>query len=133
MICATPIVAAIESQSTLKEFIPNSVPISYDHDPIPSKLLMECLDYILSFLTDIFKSFLASDIFRQCFKSALVTHILKMKYLDRNYLDNNRLVTILCFIAKILEKTCRIPSFFLPQLAQSLQYFSINISSCSQH
>ena len=32
-----------------------------------------------------------------------------------------------------LLKTCLIPSFFLPQLSQSLQYLSISISSRSQH
>ena len=35
------------SQLTVKEFILNSAPKSCDLDPIPSKLLIECLDYIL--------------------------------------------------------------------------------------
>ena len=73
-------------------------------DPIPSKLLVECLDYILPSLTDPFKSSLASGIFPQCFKSALVTPILKKRCLDHNDLNNYRPVSNLCFIAKILEK-----------------------------
>ena len=65
------------SQLTAKECILNSAPESREHDPIPSKLLIECLDSILPFLIDLFSSFLASGIFPQCFKSALVTPILK--------------------------------------------------------
>ena len=61
------------SQSTVNECIPNSVPMLCDLDPIPSKPLIECQDSILPSLTDVFNSSLASGIFPQCFKSALVT------------------------------------------------------------
>ena len=65
------------SQLAVKECILNSVPKTCDLDPILSKLLIECLDSILPSLTVLFNSSLASDIFPQCFKSALVTPILK--------------------------------------------------------
>ena len=55
-------------------------------------------------LTYIFNSSLASGNFSQCFKSPLVTPILKKMCLDRNGLNNNRPVSNLCFIANILEK-----------------------------
>ena len=55
-------------------------------------------------LTDLFNSSLASGIFPQCFKSALVTPILIKRCLDHNNLNNYRPVSILCFIANILEK-----------------------------
>ena len=71
------------------------------HDPIPSKLLIECLDYILPSVTDLFNSSLASGIFTQCFKSALVTAILKKRCLDHNDLNNYKPDCNLCFIAKI--------------------------------
>ena len=92
------------SQLTVKECILNSAPKSCELDPIPSKLLIECLDSILPYLTDLFNSSLASGIFPQCFKSALVTPILKKRCLDHNDLNNYRPVSNLCFIAKILEK-----------------------------
>ena len=63
------------SQLTVKECILNSAPKSCKLDPIPSKLLIECLDSILPSLTDLFNSSLASGIFPQCFKSAVVTPI----------------------------------------------------------
>ena len=92
------------SQLTVKECILNYAPKSCELDLIPSKLLIECLDSILPSPTDLFNSSLASRIFPQCFKSALVTPILKKKCLDHNDLNNYRPVSNLCFIAKILEK-----------------------------
>ena len=92
------------SQLTVKECILNSAPKSCELDPIPSKVLIECLDSILPSLTDLFNSSLASGIFPQCFNSALVTLILKKRCLDHNDLNNYRPVSNLCFIAKILEK-----------------------------
>ena len=61
------------SQLTVKECILYSAPKSCELDPIPSNLLIECLNFILPSLTDLFNSSLASGIFPQCFKSALVT------------------------------------------------------------
>ena len=92
------------SQLTVKECILNSAPKSCELDPIPSKLLIERLDSILPSLTLLFNSYLASGIFPQCFKSALVTPILKKRCLDHNDLNNYRPVSNLCFIAKILKK-----------------------------
>ena len=92
------------SQLTVKECMLSSAPKSCELDPIPSKILIECLDSILPSLTDLFNSSLASGIFPQCFKSALVTTILKKRCLDHNDLNNYRPVSNLCFIAEILEK-----------------------------
>ena len=91
------------SQLAVKECILNSAPKSCELDPIPTKLLIECLDSILPSLTDLYSSSLASGIFPQCFKSALVTPILKKKCLDHNNLINYRPVSNLCFLAKIME------------------------------
>ena len=92
-----------------------SVPAFPDMRPTPLTLSrMNAIHYlhpcpkkkysILPSLTDLFNSSLASGIFPQCFKSALVTSILKKKCLDHNDLNNYRPVCKLCFIAKILEK-----------------------------
>ena len=92
------------SQLTVKEYIINSAPNSCQLDPILSKLLIECLDSILPSLTDLFNSSLASGIFLQCFKSALITPILKKGCFYHNHLKNYRPVCNKCFIDKILEK-----------------------------
>ena len=92
------------SQLTVKKCILNSAPKSCELDLIPSKLLIEYLDSILPSLTDLFNSSLASGISPQCFKSSLVTSILKKRSADHNDLNNDRPVSHLCFISKILEK-----------------------------
>ena len=78
--------------------------MSCDLDPITSTLIIECLGCILPSLTDLFNSSLASGIFPQRFKSALVTPILKKRCIDHNVLNNYRTVSDLCFIAKIQKK-----------------------------
>ena len=123
------------SQLTVIERILISAPKSCELYTIPAKLLIECLDSILHSLTDLFNSSLASGIFPQCFKSALVTPILKKMCLGHNDLNNYPPVSNLCFIAKTLDKLVNklISSFFLPQLSKYSQYLSISISSRSQH
>ena len=76
------------SQLSVEECILSSAPKSCELDPIPSKLLIECLDSILPSLTYLFNYSLASGIFPQCFKSALFTPILKKKRLDHNDLND---------------------------------------------
>ena len=92
------------SQFILKGCFLNSASKSCNLDPYPSKLIIECLDSILPSLTDPFTSSLASGIFPQCIKSALVTPILKKRRHDHNDLNNYLTVSYLCFIAKMLEK-----------------------------
>ena len=87
----------------MKECILNSAPDSCDLDPIPSKLI-ECLDSIHPSLTNLLNSSLASGIFPQCLKSALVTPIIKKRCLDNTNINNYYPFSNLCFIAKILEK-----------------------------
>ena len=75
--------------------------------------------FLLFFLTDLFNSSLASDIFPQCLKSALVTPILKKRCLDHNYLNNYQTVSNICLIAKILEK------LVLSQVSSYLNFHNI--------
>ena len=88
----------------MKECILNSAPKSCELDPKPSKLSIECHDSILTFLTDLFSSSLASGFIPQCLKLAHVTPLLKKRCLDHNDLNKYRTVSNLCFIAKILER-----------------------------
>ena len=92
------------SQLTVNEGIINSAPKSCELDPISSKLLIESLDSILHYLTDLFSFSLVSGFFPQCSKLALVVPFLKKGCLDHNDLNNYWPVSKLCFIANILEK-----------------------------
>ena len=91
------------SQLTMKECIPTSAPKSCELDPILFKLLIEYLDSILPSIANLFSSSLASGIFPQCFKSALVSPILKERCLYHNDLNNYRPVYNICLIAEILD------------------------------
>ena len=66
------------SQLTVKECILNSAPNSCQLDPTPSKLLIECLDSILSSLTDIFNSSLASGISHNA-SNQLLSHLFSIR------------------------------------------------------
>ena len=101
------------SELTVKDSILISDPKSCELDPIHSILLIEWLDSILPSITDQFNSSHASDIFSQCFKSVLVTHILKKRCLVHNDLNNYLPVSNLCFITRILEKIvlCQVSSY----------------------
>ena len=68
----------------------------------PDYIWQTCLDFILPSLTDIFSSSLASGIFPQCFKSALVIHIIKKRCLNHYDLNNHWAISNLCFIVEIL-------------------------------
>ena len=92
------------SESDVKKCILQSAPKTCDLDPIPTPLLIECLDSLLPSLTALFNSSLSSGVFPQTFKTAIVTPLLKKPSLDPNELKNYRPVSNLCFISKILEK-----------------------------
>ena len=63
------------SQLTVKECIPNSGPKSCEHDPIPYKLIIECLDSIIPSLTDLLNSSLVSGIFQHNASNQLLSHL----------------------------------------------------------
>ena len=63
-----------------------------------------CLDSILPSLTDLFNSSLASGIFPQCFKSALVTPNIKKRCLHHSDLNIYRPVSNLYFFLRIQDK-----------------------------
>ena len=90
------------SQLNVKECILNSAPKSCELDPIPSKLLIECLDSILPSFTDLFNSSLASS---HNASNQLLSHLFsKRGVLITMIFNNYRPVYNLRFIAKILEK-----------------------------
>ena len=105
------------SEETVRKTIAGSSPKTCDLDSIPTPLLIECLDIILPSLTSLINSSLATGIFPETFKTALVTPLLKKPSLDQNDFKNYRPVSNLSFVSKILEKIV---------LAQLSSYLSSN-------
>lgn len=73
-------------------------------DPIPTKLLVQCLPELLPILSYIVNSSLQDGVFPQALKSALLRPTIKNIDLDSEVLSNYRPISNLAFISKVLEK-----------------------------
>ena len=92
------------TENTVRKFVQNSAPETRELDPIPTSLLMECLDIVLPIPTKIVNDSLTSGIFPQTHKPAAVKHMLKKPTLDHNNPKKFHPVSNLSFLSKIIEK-----------------------------
>lgn len=92
------------SEKEIHNLITSSSTKTCDLDPIPTSLLKQHLDILLSPITSLVNLSLQSGIFPHDFKVAHVTPLLKKPSLPRNVLNNYRPVSNLNFISKIIEK-----------------------------
>ena len=92
------------SVSEIRETILASAPKSCSLDPIPTHLTLQFLDTLLGPITQIINHSLQSGTVPNCFKSAIVTPLIKKPNLDPNNFKNYRPVSNLPFLSKILEK-----------------------------
>ena len=82
----------------VKHVIMKSAPKTCSLDAIPTPLLLEILDCLLSSLTALINSYLSSGLFPQVFKSAVIFPLHKIPSLDPNELQNFRPISNLPFI-----------------------------------
>ena len=73
-------------------------------DPIPTFLLKDCLDILLSSITKLVNHSLIEGSFPNSFKKAVVTPLIKKASLPRDNLKNYRPVSGLCFLSKLVER-----------------------------
>ena len=73
-------------------------------DPIPTFLLKDCLDILLSSITKLVNYSLIEGSFPNSFKKAVVTPLIKKASLPRDDLKNYRPVSGLCFLSKLVER-----------------------------
>ena len=92
------------SEDEIKKLILSSSSKSCDLDPIPTSVLKNCLDIIITPITDIINISMETSTFPQNFKEAHVRPLQKKTYLPKNELKNYRPVSNFSFISKILEK-----------------------------
>lgn len=92
------------SEDIVKRTILHATPTTCDLDPLPTPLLIECLDVLLPSITSLINHSLSSGSFPSIFKSALVKPLLKKPSLNPNDLKNYRPVSNLSFLSKIIEK-----------------------------
>ena len=88
-----------ENKKTYFELIVKSC----DLDPLPTSVLKNCLDILITPITDIINISMETGTFPQNFKEAHVRPLLKKTSLPKNELKNYRPVSNFSFISKILE------------------------------
>ena len=77
---------------------------SSDLDPLPTGLLKDCIDVLVTPIVSIVNSSLSKVCLPTHFKSALVSPLLKNPTLNRDDMKNYRSVSNLSFLSTILEK-----------------------------
>ena len=90
------------SEEELLKMLKSSPSKSCDLDPIPTSLVKECADILITPITKIVNYSITEGSY--CFKMAYVTPLQKKPSLDRNILKNYRPVSNLSFISKLIEK-----------------------------
>ena len=78
--------------------------MSHELDPIPTGLLKDCVDEIVSVMTRIINTSFSLGLFPRDLKNALVKPLLKKPSLDPNCLKNYRPVSNISFLSKVMEK-----------------------------
>ena len=87
----------------VKKIIISSKSKSSRLDPIPTTLLKDCLDVLITPITNIVNASLENGVFPDNWKSALVVPLMKKTGLDPIF-KNYRPVSNLTFVSKIIEK-----------------------------
>ena len=77
---------------------------SSDLDPIPTSLVKDCIDILITPITSIIKLSLTEGSFPSHFKSAQVSPTLKKPSLDMDSMNNYWSVSNFSFLSKVLEK-----------------------------
>ena len=92
------------SEGEILKILKSSTSKSCHLDPIPSALVKECADILVTQIINIINYSLREGSFPNSFKTAYVTPLLKKPSLDRNLLKNYGPVSNLSFISKLIEK-----------------------------
>ena len=92
------------SEDRVKQLIMKSPNKQCSLDPIPTWILKECLDIILSFVTRIINSSLQTGHFADAWKEALLSPLLKNSTLGIIF-PNFRPVSNLQFVSKLVERS----------------------------
>ncbi len=92
------------TEEEVRKLISSSPNKSCDLDPCPTSLVKDCIDLLVTPITNIINLSLSEGIFPDCFKQALISPLLKKPSLPKNEFKNYRPVSNLNFISKIMEK-----------------------------
>ena len=91
------------TEEKVSKLINSSTKKSYTLDPLPSSLVIDCIDVLLPIITKMINLSLESGLFADDWKCALVLPLLKKPGLDLLY-KNYRPVSNLQYVSKLTEK-----------------------------
>ena len=91
-------------EAEIRNIIKLSPVKSCELDPLPTRLLKECISELVPLITDIVNLSLRESMIPKSLKTALIRPLLKKTGLDSDILNNYRRVSNLPFISKIIEK-----------------------------
>ena len=94
----------LASLDEVKSAILSSSDATCDLDILPTKLVKSCLDALLPPITHLINLCLKESTFPSCFKSALVTPLIKKQSLPKDDLASYRPISHLNFLSKTLER-----------------------------
>lgn len=92
------------TDAEIKKFITTSSSASCKLYPLPTSVVKECTDEIISMLTRIVNASLTEGVVPNSMKNAIVKPLIKKANLDPEILKNFRPVTNLSFLSKMIEK-----------------------------
>ena len=102
LLLSMPLCLSLKTRSISR--ITESPTKSCSLDPIPTFLLKDCLDILLSSITKLVNYSLIEGSFPNSFKKAVVTPLIKKASLPRDVLKKYRPVSGLCFLSKLVER-----------------------------
>ena len=97
--CFSPV-----NETFVRNIVSSSGTKTCDLDPIPTSILKQNIDILITPITAIINASLKSGKVPSDFKSAILNPLIKQLNLDQNTLKNYRPVSGLAFLSKILEK-----------------------------
>jgi hypothetical protein len=92
------------TEEFVKKIILDSPPKTSRADCVPTWFLIKHLETLIAPITRLFNMSLASGVFPDIFKTALITPLLKKAGLDKNNYANYRPISNLVFLGKVLER-----------------------------
>ena len=92
------------SEEEVLKIIKSTPNKSWDLDPIPTSLVIDCISVLSIPIKNIVNYSLQEGSFPSCFKTAHITPLLKKAGLGINILKNYRPVSNLSYISKLIEK-----------------------------
>ena len=92
------------STSAVRKIINRAPAKTCNLDPIPTPLLITCLDVLLPTITNIVNLSLSTGIMPASLKTGLVVPILKKNNIDKEILKNYRPISLLPFLSKVIER-----------------------------